>query len=90
VNSLLIAVVFKGAIAFAGGFWVAFIFERKTKKWAMWDRKLGWQIHHSIFGLALFLVALFLPRHKIELIFSGLGIIFQYFLSDGLVFVRKW
>jgi len=56
----------------------------------MWDKRLGWQIHHSIFGLVLILMAPFLLNYKIELIFSGLGIIAQHTLSDGLVFIRRW
>lgn len=75
---------------FALGFLAAYIFEKLTKKWAMWDKGIGWQIHHSIFGLILFVLAFLYPSYAVELVSSGLGIIAQHAFSDGFVFIRRW
>jgi hypothetical protein len=75
---------------FSLGFLVSLIFEKTTKKWALWDEKVGWQFHHSLFGLGLILVALILGEYQIELISAGVGIIVQHTFSDGFVFLRRW
>jgi hypothetical protein len=77
-------------IWFVLGFGLAHIFQVTTKRWALWDKKTGWQFHHSLFGLASILIALFLPDLRWELIGFGLGIIFEHTLKCGFVFIKRW
>lgn len=76
-------------LLFLLSYFLSWLFEKTTKRWAMWDKKIGWQIHHSIFGLlALILIPIF-PIYIWELAAIGLGIIAQHTRSDGFVFLKK-
>lgn len=66
------------------------VFERLIKKWAMWDKAIGRQIYRSVFGLILFVAAIFTVEYRLELLTAGAGIIIQHYKSDGLVFIRHW
>lgn len=49
----------------------------------------GYKLHHSIYGVILILLSLFISPNLL-LISIGVGIIVQhYFTGDGLVFITK-
>lgn len=77
-------------IFFILGFLVAHIFQVTTKKWVLWDKRLGWQSHHILFGLALIVAAIFISDYRVPFIGLGLGIIVEYTLKCGFVFIKRW
>jgi hypothetical protein len=81
---------YEGNIVYHPGIFNRLIFENITKKWALWNKKIGWQFHHSLIGLILVLLRLAFSPYRLELISAGVGVIIQYTALDGLIFIRKW
>ncbi len=84
--NLLITII----VSFLIGFLLAHLFQILTVKWAMWDKKVGWQFHHSLFGLILIIISIWFPHSRAELVSAGIGIIAEHTWKCGFVFFKKW
>lgn len=87
---VLIKMIISSVLSFILGFILAHLFQVYTKKWALWDKKIGCQVHHCLFGVILILLSLFFPRYRVELIASGLGVILEHTLKYGFRFLGRW
>jgi hypothetical protein len=71
---------------------VQYFIYKRTRQLAVIGRQRGYHLHHSLFGLILYTLPLFIHMSLLQVFFVvsiGTGIIIDHTLKEGFIFITK-